>query len=788
MALSLKSAKHRRSHFSRDLPRLAAVVAIGGVIWITLWQLHPNLLLTNTITTGGDTGAHVALPEFLRTNLLSHGHLTGWYPGWYDGFPLYTYYFVFPDFLAALASYVIPYGVAFKFATVIGSLLMPICAYGLGRMFRLRAPLPSALAISTLPFLFDSSFTIDGGNLFSTLAGEYAFSLCLALSFLVLGLFARGIRTGKGSIITPVVMALCLGSHMIPYLYAGAGVAILILMSLLPDRLFVRDDTVLAEVTDRDDSWQARQRSLWWAIRTGVLGVGLSCWWLIPFVQGQGLANPMGYVNDTDFFAKLFPGADYWVVALAVIGVGIGLYKTSRFVVTFAILAAGSALTFILLPQGSLWNERVLPLWYISLYLLAGWAVGELTREVATAWRKRKIERYATSLLEDADHARPPVVPWLPGAVAGPLVILALALCVVVPPLAPSLVPPSALSKIGITVGANQVSSWASWNYSGYEAKPAYPEYQGVISTMKNVTARYGCGRAMWEYNANLDRFGTPMALMLLPYWTNGCVGSQEGLFFEASATTPYHFLTQSALSAQPSDPQVGLPYGGVDVAKGVQQLQILGVKYFMATSSSVTTQADSDPLLSKVASSGPWPANGSATTKTTWSVYLIHHSPMVEGLTHLPVVVPGIDATSGTWKDANVAWFGEPARWGVPLAASGPSSWPRGTSATTTSTAIVPTAVSNISSTTTSVSFDVNQIGKPVVVRVSYYPRWHVSGATGPYRISPNLMAVVPMQRHVELTYGADRSVNFGLVLSALSVIGLVLLVVGARRRRSSL
>ena len=172
MALSLKSAKHRRSHFSRDLPRLAAVVAIGGVIWITLWQLHPNLLLTNTITTGGDTGAHVALPEFLRTNLLSHGHLTGWYPGWYDGFPLYTYYFVFPDFLAALASYVIPYGIAFKFATVIGSLLMPICAYGLGRMFRLRAPLPSALAISTLPFLFDSSFTIDGGNLFSTLAGE----------------------------------------------------------------------------------------------------------------------------------------------------------------------------------------------------------------------------------------------------------------------------------------------------------------------------------------------------------------------------------------------------------------------------------------------------------------------------------------------------------------------------------------------------------------------------------------------------------------------------------------
>ena len=39
------------------------------------------------------------------------------------------------------------------------------------------------------------------------------------------------------------------------------------------------------------------------------------------------------------------------------------------------------------------------------------------------------------------------------------------------------------------------------------------------------------------------------MALMLLPHWTDGCIGSMEGLFFEASATTPFHFLTQVELS-----------------------------------------------------------------------------------------------------------------------------------------------------------------------------------------------------------------------------------------------
>ena len=64
---------------------------------------------------------------------------------------------------------------------------------------------------------------------------------------------------------------------------------------------------------------------------------------------------------------------------------------------------------------------------------------------------------------------------------------------------------------------------------------------------------------------------------MLLPYWTNNCVDSMEGLFFESSATTPYHLLDQAELSVSPSNPQVGLDYGTLDVAEGVEHLQMLG-------------------------------------------------------------------------------------------------------------------------------------------------------------------------------------------------------------------
>ena len=150
------------------------MITIASVIVVTLWQLHPSMLLTNTTTTGGDTGAHIAMPKFLES-LVSHGHLTGWDPGWYDGFPLYTFYFTIPDLFIAIGGWIIPYGVAFKLGTVLGSVMLPVCAWACGRFFRLRAPLPTLLAAATLPFLFDYTFTIYGGNLFSTLAGSTHF-------------------------------------------------------------------------------------------------------------------------------------------------------------------------------------------------------------------------------------------------------------------------------------------------------------------------------------------------------------------------------------------------------------------------------------------------------------------------------------------------------------------------------------------------------------------------------------------------------------------------------------
>jgi len=60
------------------------------------------------------------------------------------------------------------------------------------------------------------------------------------------------------------------------------------------------------------------------------------------------------------------------------------------------------------------------------------------------------------------------------------------------------------------------------------------------------------------------------------------------------------------------------------------------------------------------------------------------------------------------------------------------------------------------------------NRIGHPLLVKVSYHPRWRAEGADGPYLVSPALMLIVPRQPTVRLFYARTRADDAGLVLTA--------------------
>ncbi len=837
------------------------VVLAACVVFIVL-QLQPGLLIRNTTPAGGDMGAHVWAPAYLRDHLLPDLQLTGWTPDWYAGFPAFQFYMVVPSLLIvaldagihgaaawlpalagvafvavavwqrhaprrrnlaivmavlAFALVGLPYGVAFKLVTVSGVVTLPLAVYAFGRLAGARFPTPAVMAVATLPFLFYRGFTIYGGNVASTLAGEFAFSMSLTLGILYMGVMLRGLRTGEHRALAAVLLALTGLCHLIPGFWVLVATAVAVLVRfrrstapLAPGLWLIGGGAVVALVglalgapaetgplliaglgalVALAGLWLLSE-SVRWLAPTLVVGGLLSAFWVGPFYLRRAYLNDMGWEKlpyadpelsrFREWLQHLFPyrtpDVDLrWVFALALVGAVLSLALRLRVGIFLVILTLAVGVAFVAIPEGRLWNGRLLPFYYLTAMLLAAVAVAETLRIVMQLVRGYRREPPGAGALTAL------------GSLAVVLVVVGLPLGAL--PFSDRVVASDGVTTAGYrwpsfspwkTAGTPEsfVTSWAKWNYTGYELKDSYREYYDVVRTMQQVGQDEGCGRAFWEYERELDRYGTPMALMLLPHWTDGCIGSMEGLYFEASATTPYHFLVQTELSTAPSAAQRDLPYGGFDITKGVDHLQMMGVRYYMATSENAISQARSSPELTEIAESGPW------------AIFEVADSEVIQPLANQPAVVTGVDDTQQEWmeepRDGSgrfygpaIQWFTDPTWWDVPLVRSGPDDWQRvAVGEHPEARPLDPVEVSNPVIDDESISFDVDRVGEPVLVKMSYFPNWRASGAEGPYRVAPNFMVVIPTDTHVELTYGRTGVEWLSYALTLLGVVGLVLLV----------
>ena len=156
--------------------------------WLSVLKVvHLNLVFENNTPTGGDMGAHVMAPAYLRDHLLPHFQLSGWSNYWYDGFPLYRFYMVVPALMIVALNIAVPVRRRVQDRRHPRLVTLPSCCWAFGRLARFRYPMPELMAAARrLIFLFDESFSIYGGNVKSTMAGEFSFSI--ALSFAILGL------------------------------------------------------------------------------------------------------------------------------------------------------------------------------------------------------------------------------------------------------------------------------------------------------------------------------------------------------------------------------------------------------------------------------------------------------------------------------------------------------------------------------------------------------------------------------------------------------------------------
>src|SRR5918995_1224811 len=213
----------------------STILVTSTVIMMMIVHLNPfapgrDLVFDQTTPTGGDMGAHVWAPAYLRDHLLPNFQLSGWTMDWYGGLPLYRFYMVIPALAIVALDVILPYGVAFKLVAVAGLVLFPLACWTFGRLANFRHPIPELFAIGGLCFLLDESFQIYGGNVKSTMAGEYSFSIALTLAMFGLGLLAAGLRTGKYRVSAAIVLSLAAVSHGIVLIFVAVSAVILCLV------------------------------------------------------------------------------------------------------------------------------------------------------------------------------------------------------------------------------------------------------------------------------------------------------------------------------------------------------------------------------------------------------------------------------------------------------------------------------------------------------------------------------------------------------------------------------
>ncbi|MGB3055209.1 MAG: hypothetical protein WBB52_10180 [Acidimicrobiales bacterium] len=717
--------------------------------------------------------------------------------------------------LATVLATSMPYNRAFKLVTVIGLVGLPVACWAFAKLADLPFPAPPLAAAAALLFaynrepLYNDTGNIIGGNFHSTMAGEFAFSISLTLSVLYLGVAARGLKTGRHRALAAALFALAGLCHLIPAFFVLACTAAL--LAVHPDRGRVR----------------------WLATMVPVAGL-LTAFWVVPFAWRSHYVNDMGWEKLPLAFAEssekgmalsgdqgsvwyyLIPPGLKGLMVVAFLGVILSIVRRYSVGMVLGLAWGAVWVAFSFMPQARLWNARLLPFMYLSVALLAAIGTAEVIRLLGIAGSGRP-ERPLRTI----------TAPMASLAVFGVLLYTALPLSGVLEGTEVFGVKvvrrtPTQDGKVESrfwlfsTTSSNPVGGWAAWNYSGLERKQARPEgcdaansettcnsggwaeYRDLMATMSDIGADpdLGCGRAFWEYSRDrLEGYGTPMAVMLLPYWTDGCIGSQEGLYFESTPSVPHHFLMQSELSTGPSNPQRGMSYPPFDIDAGVRHLQLLGVRYYMATSEGAVAAAGAHPDLTEVAVSGPW------------HIYLVAGSETVSALDYEPVVATGIDESQHGWLPTAAAWMLDPEALAVPIAERGPEDWARvaakpipedlrgpvgwvrqqlGLTGTMDRVPDLPrqklpsVEVSDIVSDRSSISFRVSRPGVPVLVKTSYFPNWVAEGADGPYRVTPNLMVVVPTSTEVKLEYSRTP---IDLAATFMSLLGLVGLLLLARR-----
>jgi len=498
-----------------NIPHLLDIIVLAAVEFFIFSQFDLPSLFSTTITTGGDTASHYYTLEYLRHTLLPAGRISGWNMGNYAGFPILQFYFPLPFLLMSLLGLVMPLQVAFKLVTLLGTALLPAAAYTMLRLLRCPFPGPGIGAALVLPFLFNTANSMWGGNILSTLAGEFSYSLSMALSLILIGTIYRGTRENKWAIRNAVLVFLVGFSHGYTLLFAET---LSLFLLLVPYGVF---------------------RRAFYLIRVYGLGFCLLAFWLVPLLVFTKFTTAYHLVWTIHSIKEVVPQILLPVVITGITGsllllvLGAVRYKLcgSQALPALAYLwfgLAAAVVFFVAAPRIGVVDIRYVPYGQLMICLMAALFLGWTAKLFLNRWGLN----------------------WI-------LLFVAVA---------------AIFYWTGPRVGP--VASWSKWNYEGFEAKAAWPVFKRIN---KELAGNFQDPRVVYEHSQSHNIFGSSRAFESLALFAGRA--TLEGLYMQASITAPFVFYIQSLVSQATSQPFPQYNYAAMDYNRARRYLELFNVR-----------------------------------------------------------------------------------------------------------------------------------------------------------------------------------------------------------------
>jgi len=711
-------------------------VALGSLLLIFL---RIELVFSDLLPTGGDMGAHIVPTKFFVTELFNNFKLSGWSQDWFAGYPVYYFYFPLPPIITSLLSFLFPFSISFKTMVLISQVLLVI---SIEMLMRKNSKEFSFYGFGVgLLYLLTESFTIFGGNLASSLAGQYSFTYSIAFAnFSIFYLLKSNHRYSTE--IASLLIGLSVLSHLIPfmiylpifaYYFLKSNAKITIKISAFLFFLFIAmrfSISLFLNLEFTTNMTYTPYTQLSDLVKSDVL----------PFAIGAIIYVILSSSRTT---LKAVAGFELYLVSISIF-------------------------LFFYGPESALWNGRIVPFFNLGIIILffnlLHFDIKNLTKKIQGKYPLIVFILSINSYLMYLYYSK-----WgntySTTTISINLIILLMFLI--------SINSEKSLiytTLVSLTFGTlSYLPHWLNWNFSGYESKNNWSD----ITTLYEGLDTLEPGRIMWEPNSDLNKYGTPMVLMTIPMFTDH--QSVEGLYFDSSITTPFHFLTVSGLAERPSNPVGGLTYINGEFDKGFRLMEELGVDYFIAYTSSIKDKANESENFNFLFSN------------EVFNVYSINTKKveLVEDSLHIFESPDFYDRLkNAVLRDGSEQSFFEAAYKSFKEELNHKIIENYDESLAVRSEKNTDLLISDLNIQNDLITFKTNKPNQLHLIKVSYFPNWKIKNGYGPFRISPSFMAVIPKDEFVEIKFESSNVEKALNLLSILSLFGALLITYKYKKR----